>query len=263
MSNYKQTAQTILKKTGLYTNPVDGIFGKNSQVASREYYDFPKEWTGDRLAIGTIQVYATRNNIKIGTIDGFWGNNTQSGYTEVVELLGVKALKPVEVDQNIIVKPTYNNWPKQDYNSMVKFYGKVGENQTSLVLPYEMKLAWDLDTKVSKITCHEKVHDSLKRIFQKTLDHYGLETVQELRLDRFGGGLNVRKMRGGSAWSIHSWGAAIDLDPDRNQLKWGRDKAFFARPEYEPFWKIVESEGATSLGRARNIDFMHFQFASL
>jgi len=263
MNNYKQTAQTILKKAGFYKASIDGDFGKNSQLAAREYYDFPKEWSGDQLAVGTIQVYATRNNIKVGIIDGYWGNNTQTGYLEVVELLGVKTPKPIEVDQNIIVKPTYNNWPKQDYNSMVKFYGKVGENQTSLVLPYEMKLAWDLDSKVTKITCHEKVHGSLEKIFKKTLDHYGIDTIKDLRLDVFGGCLNVRKMRGGNAWSMHSWGVAIDLDPDRNQLKWGRDKAYLARPEYEPFWKIVEGEGATSLGRARNYDYMHWQFANL
>jgi hypothetical protein len=126
-----------------------------------------------------------------------------------------------------------------------------------------MVLAWDLESKVSKITCHEKVHDSLKRIFTNVLDHYGIDTITELRLDRFGGCLNVRKMRGGSSWSIHSWGAAIDIDPDRNQLKWGKDRAFLARPEYEPFWKIVEAEGGISLGRLRNYDYMHFQFATL
>ena len=70
-------------------------------------------------------------------------------------------------------------------------------------------------------------------------------------------------MRGAKTWSMHAYGIAVDLDPERNQLKWGRDKAVFARPEYVPFWNIVESEGATSLGRARNYDWMHFQFANL
>jgi hypothetical protein len=43
-------------------------------------------------------------------------------------------------------------------------------------------------------------------------------------------------MRGGSAWSIHSWGAAVDLDPDINQLKWSKPKATFSRPEYR--WNV-------------------------
>lgn len=263
MKNRIQTAQTILKKAGLYKGDIDGDFGINSINAARKYYDFENDWKGDRIQIGVIQVYAIRNNIPTGVIDGYWGNNTENAYPQVLKLLGLEIPEKVVVDQNIIVKPKYNNWPKQNYSDMVKFYGNVGTNQTSLTLPYEMKLAWDLDSKVTKITCHTKVKDSLERIFKNTLDHYGLETIKELRLDVFGGCLNVRKMRGGSSWSIHSWGAAIDLDPDRNQLKWGKDKAVFAKSEYEPFWKIVEAEGWTSLGRVKNIDYMHAQAANL
>ena len=146
---------------------------------------------------------------------------------------------------------------------MVKFYGSVGENQTQIILPYQMYLAWDEGAKVKKMTCNEKCSESLHRIFEQTLETYGLKDIQKLRLDSFGGCLNVRKMRGGSAWSIHSWGAAVDLDPDRNLLKWGKDRAVFAKKEYEPFWKIVEREGWTSLGRSRNFDWMHFQAANL
>ena len=146
---------------------------------------------------------------------------------------------------------------------MVNFYGPVGENQTSLELPYQMKLAWDTNIIVKKITCHQKVASSLHTILENTLKTYGQKDVEKLRLDMFGGCINVRRMRGGSSWSIHSWGAAYDLDPDNNQLKWGRDRATFAKKEYEDYWKIVESEGWTSLGRARNYDWMHAQSAYL
>lgn len=155
------------------------------------------------------------------------------------------------------------NWPKQDAASMNKFFGPVGENQTKLVLPYTMRLTWEMGTTLGKITCHEKVAEPLGRIFKATLDAYGMDKIHALGLDRFSGCLNVRKMRGGSAWSIHSWGAAVDIDDERNQLKWGRDRAILAKPEYAQFWEIVESEGALSLGRARNYDWMHFQFAKL
>jgi len=157
-----------------------------------------------------------------------------------------------------------NNWPKQDYNSMVNFYGEVGENQSSLILPYPLKLAWDTSAVVKKLTCNEKVSSSLYSIFEKTLKTYGAKEIKKLRLDLFGGCLNVRKMRGSNTkWSIHSWGAAIDLDPDKNTLKMTSKEATFAKPEYRDFWKIVESEGWTSLGRARNYDWMHFQAANL
>jgi hypothetical protein len=156
-----------------------------------------------------------------------------------------------------------NNWPKQDYNSMNEFFGPIGQNQEKLELPYPLVLAWDASSIVKKATCNVKVHKSLYSIFENTLKTYGLKEIKKLRLDNFGGCLNVRKMRGGSSWSIHSWGAAIDLDPDKNQLKWGKDKATFAKKEYEPFWKIVESEGWISLGRKKNYDWMHFQAALL
>jgi hypothetical protein len=155
------------------------------------------------------------------------------------------------------------NWPKQDYASMVKFFGPVGENQAKVMSPYEMVLTWDRSAKVRFITCHEKVVAPLTRILVKTMDAYGGDQIRALGLNLFSGCLNVRKMRGGSSWSIHSWGAAVDIDDERNRLEWGKNKAQLAKPEYEEFWRIVESEGAVSLGRQKNYDWMHFQFARL
>jgi len=153
-------------------------------------------------------------------------------------------------------------WPTEA--ECPKFYGPKGENQTSIVLPYPMVLDWDTKTTIKKMTCHEKVADSLIRIFKKLLDEYGIEELKKLGIDQFGGCLNVRLKRGSkSSWSIHSWGCAVDLDPDRNQLRETSKTARFARPEYLPMWKIIENEGAVSLGRARNFDWMHFQFARL
>jgi hypothetical protein len=258
----EKLAQRILKDAGHYTGTIDGVFGKFSKAAAAKYYNFPPTWETERIVTGVVQVAAIRSNIKVGEIDGRWGNMTQAAYEELLKKDNLVVKKP-DVSQLVDVKKQYNNWPKAGYNDMVKFYGEVGKNQTTLQLPYEMCLAWDLSVKVSKITCHEKVHDSLQRIFRNVLNHYGIVTIKELRLDRFGGCLNVRKMRGGSSWSKHSWGCAIDLDPDRNQLKWGKDKAFLARSEYEPFWKIVEAEGWTSLGRSKNYDWMHFESTSL
>jgi hypothetical protein len=110
---------------------------------------------------------------------------------------------------------------------------------------------------------HEKVHDSIARVLSRVLDFYGPVAIAEYRLDIFGGSLNVRKKRGSNAWSMHSWGIAVDYDPLNNQLKWGRDKATFAKPVYETWFKLWEEEGWLSLGRARNYDWMHLQAARL
>jgi hypothetical protein len=151
-----------------------------------------------------------------------------------------------------------NTWPTQA--GVPDYFGARDENQTSLALPYPMRLAWDKGEIVRKISIHEKCHDSALRVLIRVADHYGTK-VSQLGLDLFGGCLNVRKMRGGSAWSMHSWGIAIDFDPERNQLKWGRDRARLAQPDCEMFWKFWEEEGWISLGRAKNYDWMHVQAA--
>jgi hypothetical protein len=215
------------------------------------------------------QLFLQSAGYKISLVDGAFGPETER---ETLKFQAKNGLKPdgivgpktfkfvTTVSNNT---PLSERWPKQDYNSMVNFYGPVGENQTQLEVPYKLKLAWAPSTTLKRVTCHQKVAKSLYTIFENTLKTYGEKEIQKLRLDIFGGILNVRKMRGGSSWSIHSWGAAIDLDPDNNQLKWGKDRASFAKPIYDDFWKIVEAEGWVSLLKERNMDAMHIQAARL
>jgi hypothetical protein len=215
------------------------------------------------------QLFLQSAGYKVHPADGAFGPLTER---ETLKFQTTNGLKPdgvvgpktwqfiTRVSNNT---PLSQKWPKQGYTTMVNFYGPVGENQTSLELPYKLKLAWNSKIELSKITCNQKVASSLHKIFDNTLKVYGHANIVKLRLDMFGGCLNVRRMRGGTSWSTHSWGAAVDLDPDNNQLKWGRDRASFGKAEYEDFWKIVEAEGWVSLGRKRNMDFMHFQACSL
>ena len=64
--------------------------------------------------------------------------------------------------------PLSQRWPKQDYTSMVNFYGPIGENQTQLDVPYKLKLAWAPSTTLRKITCNERVAKSLYTILENT-----------------------------------------------------------------------------------------------
>lgn len=139
-------------------------------------------------------------------------------------------------------------------------FGEPGSNQVMCNLPYRMKLAWDLNTTVSRFLCHKDVKSQLEAIFVEVLAHYGITQIQKLELDIFGGCLNVRQMVGGNRPSIHSWGLAVDLNPTKNQLKMSDKSAQFAKPEYIKFWEIVEKHGGFSLGRTKNYDWMHFQF---
>lgn len=147
-------------------------------------------------------------------------------------------------------------------NEIIKKYGKPnqqGSYLTTITLPYPMRIAWDKDTKVTKMRCHKLISDDFLGVFNDLLTHYGYEKIVELGIDLFGGCFNFRKMRGGSDWSRHSWGIAIDLDPERNQLEETSKTARFARPEYKPMIDIFYKHGFISLGKEKNYDWMHFE----
>jgi lysozyme family protein len=274
--------QSRLKKLPLYGDEIDGIYGPHTRDAikalliTRQNSDW-LGWPADRLLIAGKQALCDLDGIEVGDIDGIVGPQTQYAFSVyAARCRGDKTVEtwrdeeekkppivspPPKASNFVPPPPKASNWPRQ--SGVAAFYGGVGQNQTKLVFPYPVCLAWETSTFVKSTSCHEKVHDAALRILTRVLDHYGLDKIRELRLDRFGGCLNVRRMRGGTAFSMHSWGIAFDFDPDRNQLRWGRDRAAFARPEYEKWFELWEEEGAISLGRSRNFDWMHTQFATL
>lgn len=152
-------------------------------------------------------------------------------------------------------------WPRQ--KDVPGFYGKVGTGQTRVELPWDMRLAWDKDVIVRRISIHSKAADSATRALNKVRDIYSDREIKDLGLDLYGGSLNVRRMRGGSRYSMHSWGIAIDFDPARNRLSWKRPRARLSHDDAIPFWRAWEDEDWVSLGRERNFDWMHVQAARL
>lgn len=142
-------------------------------------------------------------------------------------------------------------------------YGKPGpENLTVISLPYPMRIAWDKKHTVSKMQCHKLVAPNFQAVFGEILSLYGLPKIQELGIDLYGGCYNFRQMRGGSDWSRHSWGIAIDLDPERNQLKETSKTARFARPKYKPMVDAFYKHGFLGLGPEKNYDWMHWEIAN-
>ena len=106
---------------------------------------------------------------------------------------------------------------------------------------------------------HKKAAQDFTNVFNELLAVYGLAKIQALGIDLFGGCFAFRAMRGGSDYSRHSWGIAIDLDPERNQLKETSRTARFARPEYKPMIDIFYKHGFVNLGVEKNYDWMHFE----
>ena len=148
-------------------------------------------------------------------------------------------------------------------NEIVKKYGKPNETGegylTTILLPYPMRLAWDLDTKVKRMSCHKLAADKFLDVFNDLLAEYGMAEIERLGIDLFGGCFNYRKMRGGTSWSKHAWGIAVDLDPARNKLKETAKTARFARPEYQKMMDVFYKNGFINLGIEKGYDFMHFE----
>ena len=224
--------QTQLKGLSIYTGKLDGVAGPKTLAAIRGF---------QRI-----------NGLKV---DGIPGPITMG------RLFPAPLVMPLAVSPKVTTNRVKNDWPRQ--RDVPDFYGAIGKNQVKVKMPYTQWLAWDLRKSVSSESYHMKVADSALRVHNRILAHYGLAEIARLHLDVTGGTLAVRKTRGGTSWSLHSWGIAKDQDPERNQWKWGRDRATLDDKAYDAYWGFWEDEGWVSLGRMKNFDWMHVQACRL
>lgn len=229
--------QLIYKQAGIETGLIDGLVGESTRYA-RSVWDARQ--SGDKKAIAAVETFRDKDPKPAADF---------------------KAVTTPKIEAPTGRPASF--WPKQTEAEMNRFFGPKGTNQITLQMPFPLRIAWEPEKQVNSFSCNQRIYAPMLRIWQRTKEHYGYEQIRKLRLDMYGGCLNVRKMRGGSAWSIHSWGCAYDVDPARNQLKFTRASASLDNPEYKKFWEFVYDEGAISLGIERNYDWMHFQFARL
>lgn len=188
--------QTILKEKGLYKGKIDGIIGPKTLSGLSVAYSFPSHWNKDRRIIGFIQKFAEENNLEYGPFDGFWGGKTQYAYDNLV---GDYSQFQVHTPP---LSELQKKWPKETTKNLIDFYGDVGKDQVVIKLPYPMILDWQPSVSINKMSCHRLCAEAFKVIFEKTLEMYGKD-IDKLDLNKFGGCLNVRKIRGGNRWSTH------------------------------------------------------------
>lgn len=225
--------QKLLKALNLYRGAIDGLFGP--------------------MSIKAVKQFQTMHGLKP---DGIIGTNTRNQLNaQLVTIDDRVAHNPkVEVDPKSV-------WPRERSADLMKFYGKPGTNQVRIQTPYPMVLAWDKKKTISAIMCHTLVADSLSRVLENVADIYTEKEIAKHGFNLFGGCLNVRKIRGGTRWSTHAWGIAVDFDPARNGLRTKWKDAYFSKPECADFVSAFQNEGWYSLGYSRDYDAMHFQCA--
>lgn len=260
--------QQLLSKAKYYTGAIDGDLGpatrRGIEIVERNAGGWPGDWSDQRRMIAAGQTILAAMGYEPGVIDGLWGHNTREALT-AFNTEQITGKRPVIERNPVSGEPTESVvWPRQA--DMQRVFGAPGSSEATAGqcdLPFPFIIAWNTSQRVNRFACHRKVAGTFTRVFADAAKHYGEARFRQLRLDRFGGCYNNRAMRGGTRPSTHAYGAAVDLDPENNQLRWGRDRASFARPEYDAFWKIIEAAGLVSLGRVANMDWMHFQAARL
>ncbi len=138
--------------------------------------------------------------------------------------------------------------PKPNTRDLILFYGDPGDESNLVNLPVS-GMKYDGRT-VKTIRCHKLCAESLSSVFEELAD------AAPWILERYDGCFNFRRMRGGSNWSLHAWGAAIDFDAanNGNHVHWPSRATM-------PFevMEIFARHGWLSAGAFWNRDAMHFQ----
>ncbi|MCC5973179.1 MAG: hypothetical protein JJT81_03920 [Rubellimicrobium sp.] len=266
--------QLLLASANYYAGAIDGVAGPLTMrgvgiVQRNGGFDW-RGWPDARRLIGVGQRILAVQGFEPGPVDGWAGHNTRAALT------AWQVRRETGQDWQVTRRPVQASGPQHgpdtaqaaypSQSAMVPFYGPAGGPEATagiVALPFAFQLSWNLSQEIRSFRCHRRLAAPLTSIFAETARHYGQARMTALRLHIWGGCFNHRNMRGGSALSTHAWGAAVDLDPERNMLSWGRDRAALAQGDYDAFWRIVETHGATSLGKVADRDWMHLQFARL
>lgn len=161
-----------------------------------------------------------------------------------------------------------NTWPNQ--SDCATFYGNPdprhegvpfrlweNENIIKIMPPWRMVLAWSPKDQVKSLRIHKKCANSLSTVLQDIFDAYerSQAKIEAAGLHLYGGAYNFRLKRGGTTLSMHSYGCAIDLDPEHNGF--GAEHGTMPKDVVALF----RAQGWVWGGTWSKPDWMHFQAA--
>jgi len=117
-------------------------------------------------------------------------------------------------------------------------------------LPFPILLSWNPSQSVARLQCHKKLAGLFPRVFE-TLEQRQLRG----KIKTYGGCFNFRSKRASGKLSTHSWGIAIDLNPDSNPQGTSGD---MDPAVIKVFHDFGFTWGGDWTGKSK--DPMHFQF---
>lgn len=131
------------------------------------------------------------------------------------------------------------------------------ENLTRIIPPYAMYWSWTKGTLVKSIVLHKKCAEQFRLALDGIGKHYTPDQLALHQLNQCGGGYNFRLMRGSNSLSVHSYGAALDLAPEKNWLgrKWDERLGMMPLKAVE----IFSDHGIRWGGLWSRPDAMHFE----
>ena len=182
---------------------------------------------------------------------------TADGVIGPVTLGAIEKVLGIDAANVLVSIPT-----QAQVRSGTSVYGPPGreDNLVNVTPPYTLYYEGQ---PVKTIRVHRLVAGRVAAALRAVLDHYGEARIRELGLDQYSGSYNYRSTSTGSSLSMHAWGIALDFDAENNTYGMRRPEARLSGDEYVAWWEAWEAQGAVSLGRERDYDWMHIQFARL
>jgi hypothetical protein len=161
------------------------------------------------------------------------------------------------------------SFPSQDRDSLIAFYGNpdangdgvadpvwYSQNIIHVAPPFPMVWSWGGDVKT--LAVHKKCADSLLNALATISATFSDDEITRYQLNRCGGAYNFRLIRGSATrLSLHSYGAAIDLAPELNQMGTEYQPGGLMMPE--GCVKAFANAGWLWGGTFTRPDSMHFQ----
>ena len=167
-------------------------------------------------------------------------------------------------------------WPSETPVELAKFFGNIEvdsegmptqkwlDDHLALVkCPWTLVLSWDHSKTASGIKCNKLVAASLAAVLDEIWVRHqkNASLIAQSRLHLYGGCFEFRRKRGLAGLSMHSYGAAIDLDPEGNPLgaTWQPGTGMMSDIAIAVFKEAGWKWGGDFKGRK---DPMHFQATS-